>query len=335
MDQTGSAGRSLPGARHPALGLALGGGAALGLAHIGVLRVLERAGLQPAVVSGTSMGAVVGAAYAAGKLDVLEALARAVNWRHVLKMTDFQLGGNGVLEGRAIVSELRRYFGNQRIDTLPLPFAAVATDLLTGDAWTATGGDLVTAIRASISLPAIFKPVPLGERLLVDGGLVANVPVAAARSLGAEIVLGVDVTADFDGVATTVGLRDHLLPEHQRRGHRARLWAAIPRFLRGWPLIRRLRAWADEPSLLAVALSSSALMLRQASQLQNASDPPELAITPRVGHIFHGEFSRAEELIRIGADAMEQALPELRALLDAGRLEPAPPADAGAAECRG
>ncbi len=300
---------------HATLGVALGGGAALGLAHIGLLRVLEREGLRPDAVSGTSMGAVVGAAYAAGKLNLLENLALAINWRRALRLTDFQLGGNGVLEGRAIERELRRHFGHQRIEDLPIPFAAVATDLITGQAWTATVGDLVTAVRASISLPAVFAPVPVSDQLLVDGGLVANVPVAAARALGADIVLGVDVIADYEGVATTVGLRNHLLPEDQRQGFRARIWTAIPHFLRSWPLIRRLRTWAHEPSLLAVALSSSALMMRQLSQQQNAADPAELTVTPRVGHVFHGEFNRAEELIGIGEAAMEQSIDRLRALV--------------------
>jgi NTE family protein len=322
MQGTPAAGASVLEPRHLKLGIALGGGAALGLAHIGVLRVLERAGLAPGVVSGTSMGAVVGAAYAAGKLDLLEALAREVNWRRVLRLTDFQLGGSGVLEGRAIERELRRHFGEQRIEDLPIPFAAVATDLGTGAAWTATAGDLVTAVRASISLPAVFAPVRVGGHLLVDGGLVANVPVAATRALGADIVVGVDVTADFEGVAATVGLRDHLLPEGQRHGIRARLWAAVPRRLRGWPLLRRLRAWADEPSLIAVALASSALALRQLSLQQNAADPAALTVTPRVGHIFHGEFDRAEELIRIGEAAMEESLDALSNLTHSIRAAP-------------
>lgn len=316
-----TAGVSILEPRRSKLGFALGGGAALGLAHIGVLRVLERAGLAPAVVSGTSMGAVVGAAYAAGKLDLLEQLARQVNWRRVLRLTDFRLGGSGVLEGRAIERELRRHFGHQRIEDLPIPFAAVATDLGTGTAWTASTGDLVAAVRASISLPAVFAPVrlqtPSDVHLLVDGGLVANVPVAAARRLGAKLVVGVDVTADFEGVATTVGLRDQLLPEVQRRGIRARLWSAVPSFMRGWPMLRRLRAWADEPSLLAVALASSALALRQLSLQQNAAAPAALTVTPRVGHIFHGEFDRAEELIRIGETAMEESLGALRRLASA------------------
>jgi NTE family protein len=298
--------------RRPKFGVALGGGAALGLAHIGVLRTLERAGLKPDIVTGTSMGAVVGAAYAARKLGDLEDLARAVDWRQALRLTDFQLGGNGVLEGRAVERELRRHFGAQRIQDLTTPFAAVATDLITGEPWTAIDGDLVTAVRASISLPAVFAPVRSDDKLLVDGGLVANVPIAAARGLGADLVLAVDVIADYQGVAAAVGLRDHLLPEQERRGIRARIWAAIPRLVRTWPLIRRLRAWADEPSLIAVALSSSALMMHQLSVQQNAVDPADLTITPRVGHIFHGEFNRADELIRIGAEAMESALGDLR-----------------------
>ncbi|QQO56193.1 MAG: patatin-like phospholipase family protein [Thiohalocapsa sp. PB-PSB1] len=304
----------------PRLGLALGGGAALGLAHIGLLHVLEREGLKPAVVSGTSMGALVGAAYAAGKLDLLEDLARNLNWRRALKLTDFRLGGNSILVGRSIERALRRHFDRQEIQDLPLPFAAVATDLIDGEAWVASDGDLVTAVRASISLPTVFAPVRNGERLLIDGGLVANVPVAAARALGAQVVLGVDVTADFKGVANSVGLRDHLLPEAERRSLRGRIWAAIPGFMRRWHLLRGLREWAEEPSLLAIALSSSALVLRQLSVHQNAAHPADLTVTPRVGHIFPGEFNRAEELIQIGEQAMQEALAELRPLLDGGSM---------------
>jgi NTE family protein len=306
----------------PVIGVALGGGAALGFAHIGVLRVLERAGIRPRIIAGTSMGAVVGAAHCCGRLDTLESIARAVDWRRALRMTDIALGRNGLLQGERIEHELRRHLGSREIAGLPLRFAAVATELVGGTRAVLDSGDLVDAVRASISLPGIFVPVRRGDSILVDGGLMDNVPVDVARSMGADLVIGVDVTADFAGFARASGLHDFLSPEGDRRGWRARLWARLPEAIRGLPLIRRLRDWAAEPSLLAVTLTSIFLMMRELSQKQNALHPADCYVTPKTGHITVAEFHRAEELIALGESAMEEALPRLLARLPRG-MEPA------------
>lgn len=307
----------LPSPSPPLIGIALGGGAALGFAHIGVLRVLERAGVEPQIVTGTSMGAVVAAAHCCGRLDTLETIARDIDWRRALRMSDVALGRNGLLQGRRIERELRRHLGNREIADLPQRFAAVATELIGGSRQVLDSGDLVAAVRASISLPGIFVPVRRGDSVLVDGGLMDNVPVDVARSMGADLVIGVDVTADFAGFARMSGLHDFLLPENARRGWRARLWASLPESIRELPLIRRLRDWAAEPSLLAVTLTSIFLMMRELSAKQRALHPADCYVTPKTGHITVAEFHRAEELIALGESAMQKALPELIARIDA------------------
>jgi NTE family protein len=303
-------------AERPRLGLALGGGAALGFAHIGVLRVLIREGLEPDLVAGTSMGALVGAAYVSDRLDALEAVARSIDWRRALQLTDLAIGRNGFVQGERIEDEMRRHFGVRPIETLPKPYAAVATDLITGTRRIIDRGDLVEAVRASISLPGIFVPVRAGEALLVDGGLMDNLPVSVARGMGADLVIGVNVTADFAGLARASGLHDVQLPEPTRRGWRSRLWASLPNWLRRLPLIRGLGAWAEQPSLLAVTLASTFLMIRELTLRQNALHPADCEVAPELGHISLADFDRADELIALGEAAMEEALPRLRVLLD-------------------
>jgi NTE family protein len=243
-------------------------------------------------------------------------VARSIDWRRALQLTDLAIGRNGFLQGERIEDEMRRYFGVRSIESLPRPYAAVATDLITGTRCILDRGDLVGAVRASISLPGIFVPVRAGDALLVDGGLMDNVPVSVARAMGADLVIGVNVTADFAGLARESGLHDALLPEPRRRGWRARLWSSLPHWLRRLPLIRGLGVWAGQPSLLAVTLASTFLMIRELTLRQNALYPADCEVAPALGHISLADFDRADELIALGEAAMEDALPRLRVLLD-------------------
>ncbi|HVG38100.1 MAG TPA: patatin-like phospholipase family protein [Pyrinomonadaceae bacterium] len=180
----------------PRVGLALSGGAARGLAHVGVLKVLEEHGVIVDCVAGTSAGALVGGAYAAGvTVEELELMGRSLRWRDLGRMTISRLG----VQSNARLEEfIRERFPHTRFEDLRLPFAAVATDLHTGEPVVMKeAGDAAFAIRASCAIPGWYIPVIDEEgRQLVDGGLVANIPAAAARSLGAEIVIAVDVNAE-------------------------------------------------------------------------------------------------------------------------------------------
>ena len=190
--------------RRPLIGLVLGGGAARGFAHIGILRALLERGIVPDVVVGTSIGAAVGGAYVTGHLDAFEDWARSLQPRSVLSYLDIQLNGSGLIGGGKLAAELEQSIGRRLIEDLPLKFAAIATEVATGHEIWLTHGRLVEAIRASYALPGIFSPVMIGDRWLVDGALVNPVPVSAARALGAEIVIAVNLNADNFGHGGTI-----------------------------------------------------------------------------------------------------------------------------------
>jgi NTE family protein len=190
-----------PPPKPPRIGLALGGGAARGFAHIGVIQVLEAAGIQPDLVVGTSAGSLVAALYASGKNGAeMETLALTMDEGAI---TDWAFPSRGVIRGEALARFVRLHTGGQLIEQMQRPLGIVATDLDSGLGVLFQRGDLGTAVRASSSVPAVFQPVKIGEREYVDGGLVAPVPVRYARQMGAELVLAVDISSPPDGQATT------------------------------------------------------------------------------------------------------------------------------------
>ena len=190
-----------PPPRKLVIGLALGGGAAKGFAHIGVIKMLEASGIHPDVVAGTSAGSVVGALYASG-MDAF-AMQQAAIALDQASLRDVRLFGGGLVQGQ----KLQDYIGGQvrqrPIERLRLPFAAVATDLASGQRTVFTRGDTGQAVRASCSVPGVFEPALIGGRRYVDGGVVSPVPVDAARQLGADFVIAVDISARSDGSLPT------------------------------------------------------------------------------------------------------------------------------------
>ncbi len=193
--------------RLPRVGLALGGGAARGFAHVGVIQVLEQNGIRPDLVVGTSAGALVGALYASGK-DAAE-LLRAAESMDEAALTDWTLpfGQRGVLRGQAVARYVSAQVQGRPIEALPLPLGVVATDLATGEGILFRRGDTATAVRASSAVPGVFQPVEIAGREYVDGGLVAPVPVQYARQMGAELVIAVDISSAPQGQPTTDVLR--------------------------------------------------------------------------------------------------------------------------------
>jgi NTE family protein len=290
----------------PRLGIALGGGAALGWAHIGVLRVLEEAGVPVAAVAGTSIGALVGACWIAGMLDPLEDIARAMNWRRMLGLADPQMGAPGLFKGAALIGELERYIGGRRIEDLAKPFVAVASDLIAGEEVRISSGPVSDAVRASISIPGIFVPVTRGGALLVDGGLVNPVPVAAVRELGVDVVLAIDVTGDYHGRARAAGIG---APATEKGRAKARNdWMAT---ITGHLFTRTERA----PGLYSVAATSAALIMRELAHAKLAIEPPDVHVIPKVGHFSVVEFDRADDLIAAGRAAMQAQIGALQEVL--------------------
>ena len=194
-----------PAPRPPRIGLALGGGAARGFAHIGVIQVLEEAGIQPSLVVGTSAGSVVAALYASGKDG--PALAQLADGMDESTFADWAFPGRGLIRGEALAKYVRDNTAGRSIEQMRLPLGIVATDLDNGQPILFQRGDPGVAVRASSAVPAVFQPVRIGTREYVDGGLVSPVPVRFAREMGAELVIAVDITALPDGNATGDAMR--------------------------------------------------------------------------------------------------------------------------------
>ncbi|HEY2978939.1 MAG TPA: patatin-like phospholipase family protein [Burkholderiaceae bacterium] len=186
--------------RPPRVGLALGGGAARGFAHIGVIQVLEENGIKPDLIVGTSAGSLVAAMYASGKTGIeLASLAQSMDESAI---TDWSFPGRGLIRGEALARYVREQTGGRSIEQMRLPLGIVATDLDSGQGILFQRGDPGAAVRASSAVPAVFQPVRIGTREYVDGGLVAPVPVSFARQMGAELVIAVDISSPPDGAAT-------------------------------------------------------------------------------------------------------------------------------------
>lgn len=288
--------------RRPRLGLAIGGGAARGWAAIGVVRRLREAGIDPDVVAGTSMGAVVGACDLAGRLTQLEDFARTLTPRRVFSLLDLRLGGSGLVGGERLARLIVSHLDDLRIEDLPRPFTAVATELSTGhEVWLDTGR-LVEALRASYALPGIFEPVRRGRRVLVDGALVNPVPVSVCRARGAELVIAVNLASDTFSHGTVV---QSLETEATSPGEAP---STAPRH---GLLHRFFGPGGDVPGLSGVMMESFNIIQDRITRSRLAGDPPDVMIAPRLGHIGLFDFHRAEEAIAAGVAAADRALSEI------------------------
>ncbi|MGD9773248.1 patatin-like phospholipase family protein [Diaphorobacter sp.] len=307
--------------RTPRLGLALGSGSARGWAHIGVLQALREEGVRLDVVCGSSIGALVGAAYAAGELERFADWVLSLGLRDVFGFMDFNLAG-GMLKGDKLIAFWRRNFADFDIESSPLPFGAVATDLHSGAEVWLREGSIADAVRASIALPGLFTPVATGDgRLLVDGGLVNPVPASLARAMGADIVIAVDLNSDI--------VHRHMYPLALMREPEAQraqgAVAELPpepaiELARNGDWMRRLKFWAPasgeapppRPSVLDVVMTSVNIMQMRITRSRMAGDPPEVVIAPRLAQLGLLDFHRADEAIAEGRRAAQASLPQLR-----------------------
>ena len=299
--------------RKPRVGLALGSGSARGWAHVGVIRALERAGIRPDLVCGTSIGALVGAAYAAGELERFEQWLLGLGVRDVLSLLDVRMSG-GMIKGERLMEFFRLNFIDRPIEELPLPFAAVATELDTGAEVWLREGSTMAAVRASIALPALFTPAVHEGRMLVDGALVNPVPVSLARAMGANIVIAVDLSSDILG---------RRLRAESEAGAPAADISAWRRKLHG-RLSTLMSARADDgapklPSILEVVATSINIMQVRVTRSRMAGDPPDAIVAPRLAQLGLLDFHRAKEAIDEGERAVKAALPSLSALFDRAR----------------
>ncbi|HUW26653.1 MAG TPA: patatin-like phospholipase family protein [Gallionella sp.] len=299
----------------PGVGLALGSGSARGLAHLGVIRAIEEAGIKVDCIAGTSMGALIGAIHAAGKLDELETTFMTFDWKKIASFFDVVLPKSGLLDGARVSELVRAHIRADSIETLPIPFAAVATDLVSGEEVVIRNGDVIEAVRASLSVPGIFTPVRSNGHVLVDGGLTNPVPVSAARAMGADIVIAVDLNHEIIAGKNLKPLRTP-----QKAGS---VEANPPGLFSRWvgdyrlsmkdirqkllagdnPVSAQFREWVSTeplPSIFEVLLASINIMETHITETRLRLDRPDVIIQPPLGHIRFLEFDRAEEIIAIG-----------------------------------
>jgi NTE family protein len=291
--------------RKPRIGLALGTGSARGWAHIGAIRALEERGIKADLVCGTSIGALVGAAYASGELDRLEEWVTGLAWTKVVRLMDLTWRG-GLIRGQRLFTLFRTIFDDRDIDSLPIPYGAVATELYSGREVWLQRGNLLDAVRASCALPGLFTPVIRDNVVLVDGGLVNPVPVSMCRALGAEIVIAIDLTWGKLG-------------PYRDRGR-----AVAPREVPGW--LSRLRpGWVEKkskaeespliPSIFEVFNTALDVVEMRVARSRLSGDPADVLITPLLPDFATMDYHRAREAIDEGRAAVERMGPLLKQVI--------------------
>lgn len=287
--------------KKPLIAFALGGGAAKGWAHIGMLSYLDKAGIKPELICGTSMGAVAGACYAAGKLDELRKFAFSITKRRMFSFMDVRLGG-GIIKGNYLVNELSKYFGDTQIEDLKIPFVAIATELATGHEIWLRDGPIVPAVRASFAMPGVFSPLDIDGRWLTDGALVNPIPVSVCRAFGARIVIAFGLTS---AVYLAKNQNDDFY-EQELPDDRDATINMIKDVKKG---LRKVKT--DEPNIGSVTMASFNIMQDRIARTRLAGDPPDAIISPDVEHIGVFEFDKAQELYDLGYEAAERALPSI------------------------
>jgi NTE family protein len=278
------------------------------------------AGIQPDIVCGSSIGALVGAAYVAGRLAQLREWAEAATWRDVVGLMDIRLAGGGLISGELVVAFFHELGINKSIEDYVKTYAAVATDLATGrEIWLRTG-PIDQAVRASISIPGILSPVRLNDTLLADGGLSNPVPVSVCRALGAEVTIAVNLNEDLLGRR----FKSELHPEKTATPPRdpselvSRLLPQLPAGLRKQAAQIVPRLLAKEPSTpgyFDVLANSINIMQDYVTRARLAGDPPHVLLAPRLGHIGLLEYNRGKEAINEGRLCAEQAMPIMKRLV--------------------
>lgn len=299
------------------VGVALGSGSARGWSHIGVLRELEALGIHPEIVCGTSVGSIVAAAYASKQLDDLEAWVNTLEWRDVVGFMDLNFGGGGGLfKGKKLFDYMRERFGEFQIENLNKKFGAIATDVDTGlEVWL-RDGKLLSAVRASISLPAIFTPINRDGRWLVDGGLVNPVPVSLCRAMGADFIIAIDLNSDLLDETPAPIAKEHTddieeVKEKNNDTEENSFWMATKKRITssfwGDDIKKSLDKEKDErPSMIEVISKSVNIMQIRITRSRMAGDPPDVLIQPKLGYMGLMEFHRAKEAIEEGRAAVHR-----------------------------
>jgi NTE family protein len=299
---------------HVSIGIALGSGSSRGWSHIGIIRALAEIGVEPDIVCGCSVGAIVGASYAAGNLNRLERWVTSLTRTDVARFLDVNLSLSGFVDS----PRLRSFFAENvcaediLVERLARTFATVSTDLETGREFWFTEGAVLDAVWASMSLPGLFPPLRFHDKWLVDGGLVNPVPVSLCRALGADIVIAVNLNAAIAG--------RHFIQGNRRASELAppdSLISTVRKTVRSYSASLFGNAGTGEaaPGLFDAISGSLNIMQERITRSRMAGDPPDIILAPRLSHIGLMEYYRAREAIQEGRECVGRMLPEIRHLL--------------------
>ncbi len=292
----------------PKIGLALGAGVARGWSHIGVIKQLVDEGIEPDVVSGTSVGALVGGCYAAGKLHMLEDFARSLTRTKIFRLLDISWSKSGMISGDKLRELLDEGLGDMRIEHVEKPFICIGTELLTGHEIWLRKGRLSKALRASYALPGIFSPVYFKELWLIDGAVVNPIPVSACRAMGARMVIAVNLNNDAFGgtVIQAPGLAavDASLESVKTDQATGKPQRSILRQMFGGS--------REEPGLTTVLMAAFNISQDRLARSRLAGDPADISINPNANDIGMFDFDRANEAIEAGRAAASRVVPEIK-----------------------
>jgi len=304
-----------PKKRKPRIGIALGSGAARGWSHIGVINALEERGISPDIITGTSIGSLVGAAYADNKLAELEAWVEELKWHDVISYFDISMDG-GFIAGKKLFRFLRENFYDKDITELGKPFGAVATNMDTGIEVWLREGPVMDAARASSSIPGFFTPVSHEDGWLLDGGLVNPIPVSLCRAMGADIVIAVDLNSSPMWSDESLDSQTAVEPQSaQSSSDNAFVNQLTQLKNKIWPSDigqSLLEKRDDVPSILEVLSRSLNIMQLRISRSRMAGDPPDVLIRPSLPDIDMLDFHRAAECIKEGEAAVLRMETQLR-----------------------
>jgi len=295
------------------LGLALGSGSARGWSHIGVLRALLERGIEPEIVTGSSSGSLVAAAYASEQLDELEAWARSLTKIDVWRLLDASFSGGGMMRGNRLMRAVGEKMRDRPIESLPRSFGTVAVDLHTGQEVWLQKGSILSAVRASSGLPGLFTPIHYEGRWLIDGGVLNPVPVSLCRAMGADYVIAVNLNQPM------VKTETRKLPTAQDAKPDASLSAdaGTELFARWSGLLEnfvgslRSERQPSDPGMLEVMQSTINIMQDQISRSRMAGNPPNLLVTPHLDDFHLMDWHRAAEAIESGFEAVQRVAPDL------------------------
>ncbi|MFO7984009.1 MAG: patatin-like phospholipase family protein [Desulfuromonadales bacterium] len=299
------------------IGLALGSGAARGMAHIGVLKVFEEENIPIDYISGTSFGAIIGALYASGvSVAQLEEVGKGVNWARLARLVDPIFSTSGLIDGRKLSVFLEDLLPRKNFEDLDIPLALTATDVESGEAIVIRRGNLLEALRAAVSFPGVFTPVAFGDRFLIDGGITNPIPIDVVRELGAEFAIGVCTLQQVDKRS-----KETFLPVEKEKSEKSHFkeWLTPlgleEKFKKQWPFADRKEG--DErrpPNIFRIFAQSVVIMENQIASLQLQQNHIDVLIRPPLGNMTLLEFNKSSDAIQSGENTARNHIEEVRSL---------------------